>query len=183
MHTVILGKKEFIVHEPVFKDLKSILSCLNRLNNKAATDVELVTDVQTILTSLLGERHVKNFRRYCWEAWKVPAPNAEELAALFAQIPDICGLQPATHSTTAKSDAATDWDALYWQIIRLTGWSWETVDNSMTLSRLASMQESLNVSPSTDSLVAAYLGYEYTKPQTLENKIDAWLASQGKDNG
>jgi hypothetical protein len=182
MHKLILGGRTFVINEPVFKDLKIILTALNRLNQQSP-DADLIADIQSILISLIGERHVKNFRRYCWEAWKIPAPNAEELAALFAQIPAICGLQPATNSTTSKSDTATDWDALYWQIIRLTGWSWETVDNSMTLSRLASMQESLNVSPSTDSLVAAYLGYEYNKPQTLENKIDAWLASQGKDNG
>jgi hypothetical protein len=183
MTEIILGGKPFVIYEPVFKDLKNIIAALNRLNNKEAHDLQIVNDVQLILVSLLGDDNVRKFKRYCWEAWKIPAPTPEELTALFAEIPALCGLQPASSSTTSTSDTATDWDALYWQIIRLTGWSWENVGNSMTLSRLASMQESLNVSPSTDSLVAAYLGYEYTKPQTLENKIDAWLASQGKDNG
>jgi hypothetical protein len=51
------------------------------------------------------------------------------------------------------------------------------------MSRLAAMQENLNHSPAVESLVAAYLGYDYTPTETLENKIDNWLASQGKDNG
>ena len=182
MHTVILGGKTWAIAEPVFKDLKNILACLNRLNNPAS-DAQLIHDVQLILVSLLGERHVKKFQRFGWEAWKIPTPNPEELAALFAAIPKICGLQTATATqSTTTTDKANDWDALYWRVIRVTGWTWDTVDTTMTMSRLTAMQEHLNFSPSVDSLAAGYLGYEYSKPETLENTIDKWLNSQGLDH-
>ena len=179
---LVLGGKEWLINEPVFKDLKIILSCLNRLN-KPASDERLIDDVQLILSSLIGEDNVKKFKRSRWEAWKIPAPTPEELAVLFAALPDLCGLQAVTDSNATKSNTVDEWDALYWRIIRLTGWTWDTVDTTMTMSKLMALNESLNISPSTDSLVAAYLGYDYTPTDTLENKIDNWLASQGLDNG
>jgi hypothetical protein len=183
MRIIILGGKEWVVPEPVFRDLKIILACLNRLNNKEASDVGILNDVQSILVRLLGERHVKKFRRYCWEAWKIPTPSPDEITALLAVIPEICGLQASTATSSVSASKNDDWDALYWRVIRQTGWTWETVDTTMTMSRLAAMQENLNQSPAVESLVAAYLGYDYTPTETLENKIDNWLASQGKDNG
>jgi hypothetical protein len=186
MHTILLGGKKWVVSEPVFKDLKVILAALNRLNNPHNSDFNLIADIQLILISLLGERHVRKFKRYCWDAWKIPTPSPDEITALLAVIPDICGLQQSV-STSASTDAinrvSTDWDALYWRVIRVTGWSWETVDTTMTMSRLTAMQENLNESPTTDTLVAAYLGYEYSKPRTLEDDINEWKATQGLDNG
>jgi hypothetical protein len=198
MHTVTLGGKQWVINEPVFKDLKVILAALNRLNNPHESDFNLIADVQLIINRVLGERHVRKFKRYCWEAWKIPTPNADEVTALLAVMPEICGLQTATRadamnrtstdamnrtSTDAMNRVSTDWDALYWRVIRQTGWTWQEVDTTMTMSRLAAMQENLNHSPAVESLVAAYLGYDYTPTETLENKIDNWLASQGKDNG
>jgi hypothetical protein len=178
MHTLILGGKSFVVDEPVFRELKIILAALNRLNNPTYSDFDLVADVQAIITALIGGDNVAKFRRFCWEAWKIPTPNPSEITALLAAIPAICGLQKSSSSNESSADAkqADDWDALYWRIIRQTGWTWETVDTTMTISRLNSLSESLNVTPSADSMIAAYLGYEYKKPESLEDKIDAWLA-------
>jgi hypothetical protein len=186
MHTLLLGGKPFVIKEPVFRDLKVILAALNRLNSPDKSDFNLIIDIQLILVSLIGERHVKSFRRFWWEAWKIPPPSPEELTAMLAVIPTICGLQARSQNLDLKvqtkgldstgSDSA-DWDALYWQIIRTTGWTWEVVDTTMTLSRLTTMQEYLNASPLVDTLVAAYLGYEYSKPRSLEQDIDLYLAN------
>lgn len=177
MHTLILGGKPFVINEPVFKDLRIILTALNRLNHPELDDFNLVNDLQLILTALIGGDNVKKFRRYCWEAWKIPTPSPDELAAMLKAIPDICGLQQASGSGSSASSEANDWDALYWRIIRQTGWTWETIDNTMTLSRLTALSESLNMTPAIESLVSAYLGYEYVKTETLQDKIDAFLAS------
>lgn len=179
MHTVTLGGKQWLIAEPVFKDLKVILAALNRLNNPADSDANLLTDIQLILSSLIGDDYVTKFKRYRWQAWKLPPPSSDEIIAMLSAIPTLCGLQVATSSpssTTTNANANDDWDALYWRVIRQTGWSWETVDTTMTMSRLSSLSESLNVTPSADAMIAAYLGYEYSKTDTLEDKIDAWLA-------
>jgi hypothetical protein len=177
MHTLILGGKPFVINEPVFKDLRIILTALNRLNHPDSSDFNLVADVQLILTALIGGDNVRKFRRYSWEAWKIPAPNPEEMTAMLAAIPEICGLQKSSLSNGSTSSESNDWDALYWRIIRQTGWTWETVDTMMTISKLNALSESLNMTPAVESLVAAYLGYEYVKTETLQDKIDAFLAS------
>jgi len=177
MHTVTLGGKQWLIAEPVFKDLKVILAALNRLNNPHESDFNLIADVQLIVSRVLGERHVRKFKHYRWQVWKLPPPSSDEITAMLSAIPALCGLQVATSSPSSTTTKANDdWDALYWRVIRQTGWSWETVDTTMTMSRLSSLSESLNVTPSADSMIAAYLGYEYSKADTLENKIDAWLA-------
>jgi len=188
MHKVILGGKTWVIQEPVFKDLKNILAALNRLNHPTDSDFNLVADIQLILTSLIGADNVKKFKRFRWEAWKIPTPSPEEITALLAAIPDICGLQTRSANLGSSDanqglDSCSDWDALYWRVIRQTGWTWEAVDTTMTISRLSALSESLNHSPTVESLVAAYLGYEYSKPEALEDKIDAWLLSQGHANG
>lgn len=183
MHFVTLGGKPHLIKEPVFKDLKNILTALNNLNDNALNDAAVLANVHAVLCGLLGECHVRKFRRFCWEAWKIPAPTPEEFATLFAAIPDICGLQPSARSNHSSTNKVNDWDALYWRIIRQTGWDWQTIDTQMTVSRLAAMQENLNQSPAVESLVAAYLGYEYTAPHTLEDEIKDWLASQGLEHG
>ena len=177
MRTLILGGKPFLIKEPAFRELRIILSAVNRLNNPADSDANLLTDIQLILSSLIGDDHVTTFKHYRWQVWKLPPPSSDEITAMLSAIPTLCGLQVATASpSTTTTNANDDWDALYWRVIRQTGWSWETVDTTMTLSRLSSLSESLNVTPSADAMIAAYLGYEYSKADTLEDKIDAWLA-------
>jgi hypothetical protein len=176
MHTLILGGKPHVINEPVFRDLKIILAALNRLNHPDDSDFNLIADIQLILHSLLGEYHVKKFRRFSWEAWKIPTPSPEELTAMIEAIPEICGLQKSASSNDSNSKQTDDWDAIYWRVIRVSGWTWQQVDEQMTISRLNSLSESLNVTPSADSMIATYLGYEYKKPESLEDKIDAWLA-------
>jgi hypothetical protein len=174
-----LGGQPFIIKEPVFRDLKNILSALNRLNNPTDSDFDLVADIQLILVSLLGEHHVNRFKHFWWQVWKLPPPNTTEITALLAAIPDICGLQQhSTGGSYSSSNQSTDWDALYWRVIRQTGWTWEIVDTTMTVSRLSALSESLNNAPAVESLVAAYLGYEYSRPRTLEEEIEAYLATQ-----
>jgi hypothetical protein len=170
-----LGGKKFDVQEPVFRDLKIILTALNRLNNPNSKDFNLLADMQIILTCLIGERHVKNFRRYCWEAWKIPAPSSEELLTLLNAIPEICGLTTSSSQSSEKSD---DWNALYWRVARVTGWTFSQIDTEMTLSKLTALSEHLAEKPLTDDLVAAYLGYDYQKPHTLEDAIDEMLAAK-----
>jgi hypothetical protein len=65
----------------------------------------------------------------------------------------------------------------------VTGWNWETVDTTMTMSRLLAMNENLNVTPLIDTIATAYMGYEYTKPYQLEDEVKHWLASQGLSHG
>ncbi|MCX7067335.1 MAG: hypothetical protein NTW85_06555 [Methylococcales bacterium] len=179
MPTVNLGGRSFIINEPVFKDLKNILAALNRLNNPSESDFNLVSDIQLILTSLIGEDNVAKFKHFWWQVWKLPPPSSNEITALLAAIPAICGLQQhSTAGSQSSSNQSTDWDALYWRVIRQTGWTWETVDTTMTVSRLAALSESLNNAPTVDSLVAAYLGYDYSKPRTLEDEVEAYLATQ-----
>jgi hypothetical protein len=178
MHTLILGGKPFVINEPVFKDLKQILAALNRLN-QLADDANLVADIQIILTCLIGEANVAKFRRFCWEAWKIPAPSPEELLTLLNALPEICGLTTSTSQSSEKSD---DWDALYWRVARVTGWTFSQIDTEMTLSRLTALSEHLAEKPLTDDLVAAYLDYEYQKPRTLEDAIDDHLGMTNGNN-
>jgi hypothetical protein len=183
MHTVTLGGKEWLINEPVFRDLKIILAALNYLNTADLTDVQITVTLQKIITSLIGEDHVRQFRRYCWEAWKIPAPTSDELTALLNAVPELCGLTVSAQSTTRQSASATDWNALYWRIARVTSWTFSQIDTEMTFSRFAELSEHLNEKPLTDDLVAAYLGYEYTKPRTLEDDFRDWQASQGITEG
>jgi hypothetical protein len=179
---IVLGGKQWVIAEPVFKDLKIILACLNRLNNTDTNDAQLVDDVQLIINCLITERHVKKFRHFRWEVWKLPAPTHDEITALLTAIPAICVLEAATKSTTSTA-ANDDWDALYWHIVRITGWDFETIDTTMTLSKLTALSEHLAKNPLVDELVAAYVGYEYTKPYQLEDEVKRWLASQGLSHG
>lgn len=182
MSDLVLGGKVFPVSEPCFRDLRLILNALNQLNSNPDDQV-MTESLQIIMTALIGEDNVKKFRRFCWEAWKIPAPNSDELTAMIKAAPEICGLIPSQNTSDNKTLANDDWDSLYWRVIRSTGWSWQQVDTEMTLSRLTALSEHLLERPLTDDLVAAYLGYEYNKPRTLEDAIDEMLAAKGLDHG
>lgn len=179
-HKLVLGGKTFEVSEPCFRDLRLILTAINQLNAQSS-DKEVAHLLQTIVTALIGGHHVKNFKRYCWEAWKIPAPTSQELETLLNQVPDICGLTPATPSD--NNNAALDWNALYWRIARVTGWTFTQIDNEMTLSCLSALSQHLLEKPLTDDLVASYLGYEYQKPRTLHDAIDEMLSIEGTEYG
>jgi hypothetical protein len=53
-----------------------------------------------------------------------------------------------------------DWAELYSHLIACTGWTWEYIDDHMTIPRLSAMTRYWNQNPPVHVLVAGYIGYE-----------------------
>lgn len=67
----------------------------------------------------------------------------------------------------------TDWDAIYARVITATGWTWDYIDEYLTLPRLNALGKHWQDFPPVNETVAAFVGI---KPEKKEpRKIDnAW---------
>lgn len=163
--TLILAGRERSIAEPVFKQLRLIIQAYGRLADKTCSDAEKIKAVEIILACLLDE------------SIKIKHLTHDELAALLQAIPNICGLKPVSSNT---KNTGTDWGGIYAYLSGYFGWTYDYIDNHMTLSRLDEYQGYLKKHPPTHELVAAYLGYEYQDQQS-GNGFLAAIAAQVKN--
>ncbi|TAN71620.1 MAG: hypothetical protein EPN17_01020 [Methylobacter sp.] len=162
--TLILAGRERAIAEPVFKQLRRIIQAYGKLADPACSDAEKIEAVKIILVCLLDESI--NIKRLA----------GDELGALLQAIPDICGLKPVS---PGSKNTGTDWGGIYAYLSAYFGWTYDYIDNYMTLSRLNEYQGYLKKHPPTHELVAAYLGYEYQDKQS-GNGFLAAIAAQVK---
>lgn len=149
---VKLAGRDFTIEEPVFGVLKVLIPAFNRLQTGAQSDRAMCADLWLIMSLLLGWQIKKLhwFRR----------PSVADIANLLQKLPDFLELEPNT-GNAKKTSKYDSWDELYCIIIDRTGWTFEQIDRTMTLSRLAALNDYWQEHPPTNNLVAAYLGYKY----------------------
>ena len=62
-----------------------------------------------------------------------------------------------------------NWGEIYAHLITITGWTWEYINENMTLPRLASLSAYWNKHPPTHFLAAWYSGYKPPEPADGES--------------
>lgn len=161
---VKLAGRERELAEPVFKVLKKILTAYNSLSSNA-TESEKLIALQTLLD--------------CLTAGKVKLRQLKkgELDALINAIPTLCHLKPAPEK---GGKLEINWGEIYIHLsVSCPGWTYDYIDNNMTLSRLEECQDYFKKFPPTHQMVAAYLGYEPENKQQGSSFLAA-LAAQVK---
>ena len=166
MTKLMIAGRERSISEPVFRKLRIILKAYDRLFELDCTEIDKVNDVEIILACLLDDlvkiRHLKD----------------GELNALLNAMSDICGLKKTVSPDGKRAD--TDWGYIYAHLSACMGWTYDYIDNSMTLSRLEEYRHYMEKHPPTHQLVAAYLGYEHQEKQE-GNSFFAAIAAQVKN--
>lgn len=86
---------------------------------------------------------------------------------------DLPGLQPGGNGSGERPD----WNYIYSELIMVTGWTWEYIDDQMTLPRLYGLYEYWRDHPPLHALVAAFLGVKPSpKPESKqENTLDQMI--------
>jgi len=79
------------------------------------------------------------------------------------------------------SVAGDGWELLYCHLITCFNWSWEYIDDHMTLPRLDALREYWKSNPPLHQIMAAYAGFKPTEvPEEKENNLaDFMAATQG----
>jgi hypothetical protein len=161
MIELTLAGKKRTVEEPVFKQLRRLLSAYNALAE--GDGPARLQALKTLLDSLgLGSIPL----------WRL---RDGELQALFEAIPALCQLKPVAPGAGGRD---FPWGEMYAHLSLCLGWTYDYIDNHMTLSRLAEYQAYFAKHPPTHQLVAAYLGYE--PPGRGGNHFLAAMAAQAK---
>jgi hypothetical protein len=161
--TLTLAGREQVINEPCFKHLRLIIDAYAKLSADSG-EPEKLAAVEFILNTLAGN------------AIKLSKLSTTELIAFLQAVPDICGLKTVT-GTNEKTK--TDWGFLYAHLSACLGWTYDYIDNNMTLSRLNEYRGYWKTHPPTHQLVAAYMGYE-AKDQNNGSQFLAALAAQVK---
>jgi len=70
---------------------------------------------------------------------------------------------------------AVDWDWVYCHVIRLTGWTWEYVDECVTIPQVKALIAYSKENPSADQILAARygIGQKTGTQQDLEEQVAA----------
>lgn len=164
---VKLGGRLVDIPEPPFKKLKVILAAYGKLSEHKDAD-----QIGVIYTQLTGNI--------------VPVTKLleGELVELMRVAPQICHLQvfePGSRSIFAgkRSDSAVDWDGIYAHLCASLGWTWDYIDNNMTLSRLEAMNEYWAENPPVHQLVAAYLGYKGSSKDSGKKFLENLFSNNG----
>jgi hypothetical protein len=161
--TLILAGKPRQLNESVFKQLKIIITAYNQLAN--STDVsEQISAITALLKAVTAEKI------------SVTKLKTGELEQLLKALPELCQLSPEDDKKTGKAFNCGD---IYAHLSSCYGWTYDNIDNQMTLSRLHEYEAYQRENPPTHLLVKAYLGYEY-HDQKAGNAFLAAIAAQVK---
>lgn len=159
-----LAGRERELNEPVFRVLKKILLAYNLLSSNASKSEKLIA-LQTLLDCLTNRKI------------KLKQLKKGELETLINAIPELCHLKPAPDN---KGKLEINWGEIYIHLsVSCPGWTYDYIDNNMTLSRLEECQDYFKKFPPIHQMVAAYLGYESENKQQ-GNSFLAALAAQVK---
>lgn len=162
MLTLNLKGRPVTLPEPVFKQLKIIISAYNTLATATAAD-EQTDALNTLLTAATLQDMTVNLLK------------EGELTAFLTTIPTLCQLETGGEG----SGKPVDWGSLYAHLSACYGWTYNDIDNHMTLSRLDEYRPYMQRNPPTHQLAAAYLGYEYQDPKA-GNAFLAAIAAKAK---
>jgi len=145
MLTLIVGKKAWLVKEPSFFRLRQIISYYNSL--ATAEPKQQAALVRAIFCAVFGWRG----RFIVWRMGPV------QLQDFLTNLPTALGLE--ADSKAAQSPDA--WGDVYAHLsCAMGGWTYDYIDQHMTLSRLKALHGYLKNHPPTHLLVAAYLDYQ-----------------------
>jgi hypothetical protein len=151
--TLTVGKKAWLVKEPGFFHLRQIINGYNGL--AAAEPKQQAELIMMIFRAVFGWRG----RLIFWRMTSV------QLQDFLTQLPAALGLE--ADSKAVKSPDA--WGDVYAHLsCAMGGWTYDYIDQKMTLSRLKELHGYLKNHPPTHLLVAAYLNYE--PPLSLAEK-------------
>lgn len=133
-----------MVNEPVFKQLRQIIPLYNSLTADKSKD-QIDTIIKKLIVIVFGNISIKKISEF------------EALEFLNA-IPDICSM---TQLKSGDNNNSGDWwgDA-YAHLCTCFGWTYDYIDDHMTLSRLSEITPYLRKNPPVHQLVASYMGYE-----------------------
>lgn len=165
MHLTINGKRTQIT-EPVFRQLRKIIPAYNRLCQSDTSDQEKVDSLTIMVTELTGTA--------------VNKISGDELTELLKLIPELCGLKPLKPGQSIQT--ADPWGELYAHLSACFGWTYDYINDHMTLSRLEEIQRYWKKHPPTHQLAAAYMGYEYQDKQASSQFLAA-IAANAKQQG
>ena len=162
MLTLNLNGRPVTLAEPVFRQLKKALVAYNALAKAVNTD-EQIAAINGLLAALVPELVTLNQLK------------DGELEAFLMAVPELCQLQP----TSGQPGKPVDWGTVYAHLSACYGWTYDDIDNHMTLSRLEEYRPYMQRNPPTHQLAAAYLGYEYQDPKA-GNAFLAAIAAKAK---
>lgn len=151
--TLTVGKKAWLVKEPSFFHLRQIIGYYNSL--ATAEPKQQAALVMAIFCTVFGWR-----ARFIF--WRM---TSAQLRDFLTSLPTALGLE--ADSKAAQSPDA--WGDIYAHLsCAMGGWTYDYIDQHMTLSRLKELHGYLKSHPPTHLLVAAYLDYE--PPLSLAEK-------------
>jgi hypothetical protein len=162
--TCVLAGKSRTLREPVFKDLKRVLYSYNALAT-ANTEQERARHFIELLTVFFGKKAVS-----------LTHITSQEAVDFLSAIPAACGLEKTTATTKEKD---TGLDFVYSHLAACFGFSYDYVDNNMTMSRLKTYQHYWESHPPTHLLVASFLGYEKKEQDSLHSFFSGLRARFG----
>ena len=173
MANITLGKHSYPVIEPVFKHLRVIMAAQNEIieNSNSNTDAQISALIMVIIKNLLSKRHFLHVR-----AIGLRKATGDQFTALLANLPELCGMEDQQIQATPPRFSSVDpFDRIYARLGLLFGWSFEYIDNHMTMTRYRAIEEQLQYTPPVDELVAGYLGYKPSTPDEQARALDAML--------
>jgi len=168
LHHITLGGKIRTVADPPLGQVRRILKLYNALarvqgDDDAAADQRMAL-IRSLLAVVFGNQ-------------RLGAVSADELAVFIVAIPDLCGLDPAKTGAQATGDDA--FGQIYAHLAASYGWTYDYIDQHVTMSQLKDMSDYAKRNPPTHQLVAAYLGYEY-QDKNAGSQFLAAIAAQAK---
>lgn len=162
---IVLGGKARQLDEPVFKRLRIILAAYNVLASSADDDAAKLQAIDVMLeAATLGT--VKRSQLLLGE-----------LGEFVKAMPELCEAKPSNaESMNGKADR---WGMIYGHLSMCFGWTYDYINDHMTMSRLREMEEYFLQNPPIHQFAAAY--FEYKPPnQKSDYQFLANLAAQVK---
>jgi len=165
MHTVTLGGKNWRIEEPVFKILRQTIELYRQLADpNQPEDIQgqvviammrlLIPDPRLFPSVWYKLRHFRTIKPF----------TGAEIADFLAAIPIICKLQTVT---AAEATAKDPWGEIYAFYACCNGYTWDEIDNTMTLSRSELLQDYWLHNPPEHIIQKAKVGYQYKKLDTV----------------
>jgi len=69
-----------------------------------------------------------------------------------------------------------NWDGIYARVITALGWTWEYIDEFLTLPRLNALVKHWQDFPPVNETVAVFVGVKSEKPKARKEVENAWQA-------
>lgn len=163
---VVLGGKSWPVQEPVFKTLREVIALYNRINDPTQSLQQRADAIIGLMKCLINDpalfppwwlRLVK-FR-------SIKPITQNEIHDFLQAVPSLCKLETVK---TAQSTAKDPWGELYAFFACCNGYTWDQIDNTLTITRSEQIQDYWLHNPPEHIIQKAKIGYEYKPPKTLE---------------